>query len=380
MEPKKNITPFDIDKEVKHIQATYSDELDRIFQLPKEELDNKRVGLINWISDPKNETKVIIAFSGGKDSIAMVLYALFVLQIPAANIELWHHDVDGGGEQLFDWNCTTSYCIAFAKAFELKILFSYANGGILREMYRTNETIQSVFFQKEMDGEFFEVKPLEADRFISTRRKFPAVNADLNSRWCSWIAKIGVMIKAINNNERYKNANIVIMTGERRLESPNRALYAEIEKYRGFTKTRRAVQWRPIIDFTDLDVWEIIRRFRVQPHPCYELGWSRCSCQLCIFSKDNTWASINDISPKKVERIAEIEKDFNFTLYAKRKRGEIINEDIYTAKVANGKSFIPYEKRKRWEAEALGEFVSPIIVDNWEMPAGAFSSETSGAT
>ena len=54
----------------------------------------------------------------------MVLYCLEVLKIRKSRIELWHHDIDGGGEQLFDWACTPSYCEAFADALGLKLLTS----------------------------------------------------------------------------------------------------------------------------------------------------------------------------------------------------------------------------------------------------------------
>lgn len=344
-----------------------------ILALPTEA--EQKTALIGWAKDPVNDVKYIIAFSGGKDSIAMVLYALFVLMIPASKIELWHHDVDGDGEQLFDWPCTKSYCIAFAKAFGLTILFSYAGGGILREIYRTNETIQPIYFQQSEDGNFIEVKPQDKERFYNTRRKFPAVSKDLGVRWCSWIAKIGVMLKGINHTEKYNNANIIIMTGERRLESDARANYKEMELYRGASKTRRAIQWRPIIAWSEKDVWDIIEKHKIQPHPCYELGWGRCSCQLCIFGSANTWAAISEISPEKIERIADIEDDLDFTMYGDKKG----NKSIYAAKILNGISFITPQAKERWTNEALGEFTSDIIVENWVLPQGAFNTEATGA-
>lgn len=376
MQPQ--LTLFDLDEKITAIQEQYLDTPAQI--LADELVDSQRRQLINWIKDTNNDVKIIIAFSGGKDSVAMVLYCLFVLKVEKERIELWHHEVDGMAENLFDWKCTQSYCIAFAKAFGLKLLFSYAKGGIKREIYRTNETIQPVYFQEEMGGEFIEVLPVDDERYYSTRRKFPAVSADLSSRWCSWIAKIGVMNKAINNMDKYKNANIVIMTGERRKESTARSKYKEIEPYRSFTKTRRAITWRPIIDWGISDVWSIIEKHKVQPHPCYELGWGRCSCQLCIFGQKNTWAAINDISPEKIEHISNIETELDFTLYSKKVKGKNVNEGIETAMVLQGVSFIPEAAKKRWLAEAVGTFTSPIIVDEWKTPAGAFSTETNGAS
>ena len=180
--------------------------------------------------------------------------------------------------------------------------------------------------------------------------------------------------------DKYKNANIVILTGERRKESTARGKYKEIEPYRSFTKTRRAITWRPIIDWDINQVWGIIEKHRVQPHPCYELGWGRCSCQLCIFGQKNTWAAINDISPEKVQEIARMENDLDFTLYSKKVKGKNVNEGIEMAMVLQGVSFIPEAAKKRWLTEALGTFVSPIIVGEWQTPAGAFSTETNGAS
>jgi len=378
-DPLKDLTPFDITEKILAIKENYLDTPAQI--IADNEAARQKEKLIKWVKDPKNDVKVIIAFSGGKDSISMVLYTMFVLGVHRSRIELWHHEVDGGGENLFDWKCTPSYCIAFAKAFGLKILFSYAKGGIKREMFRENETIQPVYFQEEMDGPYTEVMPKDDPKFYSTRRKFPAANKDLNVRWCSWIAKIGVMNKAINNMDKYKNANIVIMTGERRLEGGSRKFYDEIEPYRSITKTRRAITWRPIIDWTEAQVWGIIEKYKVQPHPCYELGWARCSCQLCIFSQANTWASIDDISPDKVSEISKIEKELGHTMYSSRQKGTqaVVTESIYETMVNKGVSFVTEAAKKRWLKEALSEFTSPIIMEDWHTPAGAYSMETNGA-
>ena len=45
------------------------------------------------------------------------------------------------------------------------------------------------------------------------------------------------------------------------------------------------------------EVWEIIKRYRVIPHPAYRLGWGRVSCWDCIFGTSNQWASLQAIAP-----------------------------------------------------------------------------------
>ena len=79
---------------------------------------------------------IIVAFSGGKDSMACVLDLLH-RGVSKDKIELWHHDVDGReGSKLMDWPVTRDYCNKFAKAMGLKLYYSWKVGGFEREMLR----------------------------------------------------------------------------------------------------------------------------------------------------------------------------------------------------------------------------------------------------
>jgi 3'-phosphoadenosine 5'-phosphosulfate sulfotransferase (PAPS reductase)/FAD synthetase len=377
----------------------------------------QRERLIQWAKDPKNKVKFIVAFSGGKDSVAMVLDLIHNHKIPQKDIELWHHEVDGHGEDLWDWKCTTSYCKAFAEAYGLDILFSYRDGGITREIYRKDEGLQDIYYQSKVGGEYHHVPaivPKAKDR--KTKYKFPAKSKDLNTRWCSANVKIDVMKTAINNNPDYTDLTAIICTGERRLESSNRAGYLEIEPY-NFARDRQVIQWRPIIDWDEEQIWDAFRRKKIQPHPAYMLGWGRCSCQLCIFSSPNHWATNNAISPEKIQRIADIEKETGSMLdnkphvepmrdesgeivltktgknkgkprmvkkvIGKDKKGNNIYEmrNIFEAQVDVGSSFLDLENPtvKRWLPEAIGEFKSPIFVKDWQLPEGAFKGDDCGA-
>jgi 3'-phosphoadenosine 5'-phosphosulfate sulfotransferase (PAPS reductase)/FAD synthetase len=287
----------------------------------------QRERLLKWAKDPKNKVKFIVAFSGGKDSVAMVLDLIHNHKIPQKDIELWHHEVDGHGEDLWDWKCTTSYCKAFAEAYGLDILFSYRKGGITREIYRKDEGLQDIYYQSKVGGEYHHVPalvPKEEDR--KTKYKFPAKSRDLSTRWCSANVKIDVMKTAIANNEDYQDLTAIICTGERRLESSNRAGYLEIEPY-NFSRDRQIIQWRPVIDWDEEQIWDAFRRKKIQPHPAYMLGWGRCSCQLCIFSSPNHWATNNVISPEKIKRIADIETEIGSMLDNKPKTVPMTDEE-----------------------------------------------------
>lgn len=216
-----------------------------------------------------------------------------------------------------------------------------------------------------MSGEYHRLKSKAGN---STRQKFPAVAADLRTRWCSSTVKIDVLSRIVSNNPKYATGNFIVCPGERRQESKNRAKYLEAEKYRAYTRKRNIIQYRPIIDWTEEQVWSIIETYKVQAHPCYHLGWTRCSCQTCIFSSSDVWASIFEINPEKVFQLITIEEAINHTIYDKTPLMD---------KVKKGKSFVDWDNF--WVSQATVEFTLPIINENWSLPKGAYGENSCGS-
>jgi len=250
---------------------------------------------------------IVVSFSGGKDSVACVLY-LLELGVPASRIELWHQCVDGRpevDERLFDWPSTESYCQAFADAFGMRLLFQWKDGGFITEMTKLDRATAPSSFQT-LDGRILttggEGKP-------GTRLAFPAMAADLQTRWCSAYLKIDVAKKVFTNDPRFADAKTLIVTGERREESGNRSRYAEATDYSS-TRRRTVHQWRAVLPWFEEDVWEIMARYRVRPHPAYYLGWSRVSCLPCIFGDPHQWATIREVAPQLFARLARLEDKF----------------------------------------------------------------------
>ena len=140
------------------------------------------------IPDFGSYDRIVVAFSGGKDSVCCVLH-LLDMNINPAKIELHHHLVDGReGSDLFDWPCTEDYCRKFAQAFGLRLYFSWLEGGLEREMCRANQAKAPTHFETP-EG----VQAIGGQGQPGTRRKFPAKTADLSRRWCSAYAKIDVL-------------------------------------------------------------------------------------------------------------------------------------------------------------------------------------------
>lgn len=298
----------------------------------------------------------VVAFSGGKDSLACVLY-LLELGVPIEKIELWHHDIDGReGSWLMDWPVTRDYCRKVAAALNLPIYFSWKEGGFEREMLRDSDPTAPTWFETP-DGVF----SIGGKGKPGTRMKFPQVSADLSVRWCSAYLKIDVGSAALRNQDRFKGKRTLFITGERAEESSSRARYKVFEPHRTHGASRHVDQWRPVHGWDEVQVWAIIERHHILAHPAYRLGWGRLSCAACIFGSPNQWASLRIASPEQFAIIADHERRFGVTI----QRNESVEQ-----RADRG---TPYPMVLDLIMKALADiFTEPVFVDDWQLPAGAF--------
>ena len=200
----------------------------------------------------------------------------------------------------------------------------------------------------------------------NTRLMFPAAVADLRTRWCSAILKIDVATAAINNDPRFKKAKVLEVTGERRQESNNRARYAQVEEHKSTTRNRRVDQWRAIIDWREDKVWDVIKRWRLRPHPAYYLGFGCVSSLPCIFGNPDQWASVKAIAPQLFRKILGYEDQFDHTI---QQGGNI--EHL----ASKGKSFVPDTPEMieiAMSEEIPEDYVKLAPGEEWVMPIGAF--------
>ena len=439
-------------KDTPHTQAIYLERL-----LPLEEYD-----------------KIIILFSGGKDSLACVL-DLLERGVPREKMELWHHDIDGGHPtRRMDWPVTQAYVRAVAEYLGISLRVSWRVNGFWGEVYRIGASWPIQYIDPDT-GEVLECRQSEKQRRsnklrerilddvereelegMGHRMKFPAKSADLATRWCSSILKITVADTVIRNmdleelkeigdcrkfpaksgiaNGRYcspnlkrevadslirnmnelqgsgkrmkfpaksgchqgrwcsgslkaqvesklysdidelaQNVKILVVSGERRQESAGRAKYNEIEIHRtnATAKAHRLVhQWRSVIDWDEADVWEIIRRWCIAPHPCYAAGWNRCSCMMCIFSLPSHWAGIRELFPERFAEVEEDERVLGFTLDNKKSLAEYVGD---------AKSCVCHDNAKALRQLVSGEFsVLDVPMTEWILPAGAFHGAEGG--
>ena len=319
--------------------------------------------------------KVVVGFSGGKDSIACVL-RLLDLGVPAEKIRLWHHDVDGMGENFMDWPVTRAYCRAFAEAFGMELRFSWREGGFLAETLKENAQSRCVAFELEqLDDDGLPVVKVQASSkaAVSTRRMFPALGANLQTRWCSAMLKIDVMSYAMRNDPAYDHGRFLVVTGERRQESANRATYPEWDLHRVNSKARTTHVWRPVIDLKEEDVWNLMKAHGVRPHPAYELGFGRTSCMGCIFGNKDQWATVKDLAPQAFDKISGLEKEFGHTIRKGVSIEELAAQGVSTALEADPALRVVSQH----EDYSMDDIIVPEGL--WELPPGAFK-ECGGPT
>lgn len=312
----------------------------------------------------------VVAMSGGKDSLASMFY-LLEHGVPRSKIELMHHSVDGKGNPnpLMDWPCTEAYCDALAEAFGLPLYYSWKDGGFEGEMLRENSLTAPTYFETP-EGTF---KTGGTTGKLSTRRKFPQLSASLSTRWCSAYLKVDPASKAITGQSRFNGKRTLFVTGERAEESSARAKYHTFEPHRTDRRNGRSGRHidhlRPVHAWSEQEVWDIISRFKIRPHPAYRLGWGRLSCMACIFGSATQWKSIEMIDSARFERIARYEEEFGVTIHRKKSvREQVVGKTPY-------ESITP----ELVKVAMSTDYTESIFVDDWELPAGAFG-ESNGPT
>jgi hypothetical protein len=106
--------------------------------------------------------------------------------------------------------------------------------------------------------------------------------------------------------------------------------------------------------------WEIIKRYSVNPHPSYQIGFGRTSCLFCIFGNSNQWASAKAISPVAFEKVAGYEAEFGKTI----KRSESVRQQA--------------DKGVAYEKKAQNSFIKVITFTGSRKPpllGGPFKNE-----
>lgn len=318
---------------------------------------------------------IILAHSGsGKDSLACMLHLLDSGADPS-KIQLWHHLVDGlGDSDLMDWPFIDDYLRQIGEAYNLPVYRSWLEGGFEAELVKEN-SYSKPHKVETPDGLMTLMRDTTRSK-PATRRRFPQQSASLQTRWCSGALKVDLGRRALNNQPQFDGKKVLFITGERRSESSNRATYNQFSPHacdrRNGKKARHVDAWRPVLNWSEEQVWDKLREHGVIAPVPYRLGWGRSSCQMCIFGSPKIWATLAEYFPERTQRIADYEDEFGVTI--SRTKQNVLE-------VAKKATPIEITDMAALQQAMSDTYTLPLFTtsDKWEMPAGAFGTEGCGA-
>lgn len=231
--------------------------------------------------DTHKADHVLVSISGGKDSCALIQYAID--NYPKEKIVLMHAVID------IDWDETIPTCKAQAEFFDLPLVFTQAQDktgkkiGILDVLVRPKKS-----------------------KGVEVENMWPSMDC----RWCTAAFKRDAMNKVIT---KYKGI-VHVLQGERAEESEDRANLPDFEMCdRTSTKTRTVFRTHPIKPCSEREVWAVINENGIPKHPAYDLGCSRASCAVCVFSSDKEIAIAGKHAPHIVAKMIKAERKISTT-------------------------------------------------------------------
>lgn len=350
---------------------------------------------------PLNEyNRIICNVSAGKDSVAQFLQMMDYVKegvIQKEQLEIWHQSIDGGGSDkvdFMDYPITEPYVQALGDYFGVPVYFMWREQGFYGELTKENRASHDIKFVDE-NGELNTIETKKDEKYWKTRMKWPMLTPDLSKRYCSGQLKIDVSASTLRNWPRFKKGfgnaevpKILFLTGERREESSNRAKYDEkiVFEKANAPSLRIVHHWRSIIDWKEEQVWDIIERYKVRPHPAYELGFSRVSCFGCIYSSPEQYLAVSKISPTHFNRLCDFEEKLGHTIkheYEKVGRKKVAKEVPLVDFIKQAKEdILPIENPNypTWVKMLLSHEmkVDDIIMEDWKLPKGAFLGSCGG--
>ncbi len=201
-----------------------------------------------------------IGISGGKDSTALLLWALHESGYPFESLRFSFSDTGNEHEETYRY---------------VKYLSDYVASHGARPI---------VWLYPERD--FYELV-IHKHRFPSARARFCTEELKLlpARRYCDWLIEGG--------------HEILLHTGVRAGESEDRAKMSErsIDSYLGLSV------YRPLLKWTLADVWAIHDRYGVKRNPLYAMGMTRVGCMPCVMSRKSEIQRIAEIFPDRIELI-----------------------------------------------------------------------------
>lgn len=242
----------------------------------------------------------VVSISGGKDSIAM---ALLALERNTQNLKFVFADT--GHEHALTYEYLDYLETKIGKIERVKANFDRQIQGkrdFINKKW-AEDGVSQAHIDKALDllhptGNPFLDLCLWKGRFPSTRRRF--CSEELKHKPIQQYQKLLI---------EQGFGRIVSWQGVRRDESRARAKLDEWEINFGDPDTGAGLwNYRPILDWTAQDCFDMHKKHGVEPNPLYKMGMGRVGCMPCIHCTKPEMREIAKRFPGEIERVSEWEK------------------------------------------------------------------------
>jgi 3'-phosphoadenosine 5'-phosphosulfate sulfotransferase (PAPS reductase)/FAD synthetase len=246
-----------------------------------------------------NGTPVAIGVSGGKDSQAAAL-SVFEHLDHAGHIGpriLVHSDLGS-----VEWQDSLPVCRQLAEHLDVELVVLRRERGDLMDRWESRWRSSVTRYQDLSTVTLVPCWSTPSMRFCTSEMKTHPIEA---------------MLK-----RRFPARPIINVTGVRRAESRRRARLEIAEQGRD----DRIWNWRPILEWSEDEVFACIARQGQEPHPTYrEFGMSRVSCRFCIMSSlpDLIAATRQGEAQEIYRRMVSLEIRSSFAFQGARWLGDI---------------------------------------------------------